>query len=379
LRILFVNQRAYLPQLLGGVEQTTFELCRQLTQMGHQTAVMCGLVRGDATWLRNRIGSRLKRRGFPPGRYLGSPVYRGYDPRVGLEEVLADFGADGLVIAGGTHESFDLAAQCARTGLRSLYYFHDLETVRRLKTPDLLGGVGFVANSAYTARVVTEILGRTCIVIPPLIDRAGYRTTSAHGERRHITMVNPRRVKGGQMAFELAQACPDIPFAFVEAWQDGNEFVHALRVAARRLPNVTWHRPTTDMRRIYATTRILLVPSDWEETWGRVASEAHVSGIPVLARAVAALPESVGPGGILLGPQAPLGDWIRALRSMWEDGNLYETLSARAREFSERTDAQPEHLATAFISALQSPIAGATSSAHTAAAAATEGALALRH
>jgi len=81
LRILFVNQRAYLPQLMGGVEQTTFDLCRQLTQMRHQTAVMCGLVRGDATWLRNRLAGRLTRRGFPRGRYLGSPVYRGYDLR----------------------------------------------------------------------------------------------------------------------------------------------------------------------------------------------------------------------------------------------------------------------------------------------------------
>ena len=369
MRILFVNQRAYLPQLMGGVEQTTFDLGRQLTQMRHQTAVMCGLVRGDATWLRNRLGSRLTRRGFPRGRYLGSPVYRGYDPRAGFEEVLADFHPDGLVIAGGTNESFELAAQSARTGLHSIYYFHDLVTLRRLQTPELLAGLALVANSAYTAGVVREILGRECLVIPPLIDRAAYRTMSAPSERRHVTMVNPRRVKGGQTAFELAQACPDIPFVFVEAWGGDNAYVQSLRAAARGLPNVTWYRPTTDMRRIYATTRILLVPSDLEETWGRVASEAHVSGIPVLARAVAALPESVGPGGMLIEPQAPIGEWIRALRSMWEDGALYETLSVRAREYSERANAQPEHLAEAFVAALQSPMAGATSPPHGAAAA----------
>ena len=350
MRILFVNQRAYLPQLLGSVEQTTFELCRQLTQMGHRTAVMSGLVRGDTTWLRTRIKSRLKRRGFPPGQYLGSPVYRGYDPRAGLEEVLADFRPDGLVIAGGTHESFDLAAQCVRTGLYGLYYFHDLETLRRLKTPDSLAGLGFVANSAYTARAVKEILGRECIVIPPLIDPTAYRTEST---RRHVTMVNPRRMKGGETAFELAQACPDIPFVFIEAWRGDNDYVTALRAAARGLPNVTWYRPTTDMRSIYSTTRILLVPSDCEETWGRVASEAHVSGIPVLARAIGALPESVGPGGILIEPQAPIGEWIHALRLMWKDVALYETLCARAREFSQRKEAEPSYLAEAFISALK--------------------------
>jgi glycosyltransferase involved in cell wall biosynthesis len=355
LRILFVNQRAYLPQLLGGVEQTTFELCRQLTRMGHPTAVLCGLVRGDRTWLRNRLVNRLTRRPFPREQYQGMPVYRGYDPRFGLDAVLEDFRPDGLVIAGGTNESFELAARSAASGLYALYYFHDLETLRRLKTPELLAGLGFVANSGYTARVVQQMLGRDCLVIPPLIDRAAYRTDTPRSERRHVTMVNPRPMKGGRTAYELAQAWPDIPFVFIEAWRSGNQAVAELRHEAMRLPNVTWYRPTTDMRRIYATTRILLLPSECEETWGRVASEAHVSGIPVLARAVAALPESVGPGGILIEPDAPLAQWSRALRALWDDAALYETLAARAHAFAERPEASPEHVAAAFIGALKNP------------------------
>jgi glycosyltransferase involved in cell wall biosynthesis len=350
LRILFVNPRAYLPQLLGGVETTTFDLCQQLTLMGHQPAVMCQIGKYDAIWLRNRIANRLTGRSFPSERYRGTLVYRGYGHRTGLAEVIGDFRPDAMVISSGHDDSFELAAHCASTGLPSLFYFHELTTLRRLAKRELLADVAFVANSAYTARNVRELLGRDAIVIPPLVDRGAYGTATS---RRHVTMVNPRRLKGGQRAFDLAQACPDIPFVFVEAWSR-DEFVSRLRAAARHLANVTWYKPRTDMRSIYASTRIQLVPSEWEETWGRVVTEAHASGSPVLGCAFAALPESVGPGGILLEPQAAIGDWIRALRSMWDDRALYETLSTRARKFSERPEAQPAHIAAAFIAAVQS-------------------------
>ena len=351
MRILFVNPRIYLPQMLGGVETTTFDLCRQLTLMGHETAVMCQIGRHDGIWLLNRLLSRLTGRAFPRGQYRGMPVYRGYDHGRGLDEVVGDFRPEALVVAGGANESFELAAQCARTGIRTVFYFHELNTLRRLKAPVLLDGVTFVANSAYTATAVRETLGRDATVIPPLVDRDAYRIPTS---RRQVTMVNPRRIKGGQTAMELARACPDIPFTFVEAWYTKDDFVAGLRAAARAMPNVTWHRPTLDMRRIYATTRIQLVPSEWEETWGRVVTEAHAAGIPVLARAYAGLPESVGPGGILVPPGAPLSQWISSLRSMWDDHSLYDALVERTRQFSARPQAQPAYLAEAFITALRS-------------------------
>jgi glycosyltransferase involved in cell wall biosynthesis len=353
LRILFVNPRVYLPQLLGGVETTTFDLCRQLTLMGHETAVMSQIGRGDAIWFFNRLKSYLTGRLFPRGDYRGMPVYRGYGHKTGLGPVIADFRPDALVVSGGADESFELVVQCRGTGLPTVFYFHELNTLRRLKTPALLEGVTFVANSAYTARAVLEVLGRGAAVVPPLVDREAYRLTST---RRHVTMVNPRRIKGGQTAFDLARACPDIAFMFVEAWHTKDEFVGGLREAARAMPSVTWRKPTLDMRSVYASTRILLAPSEWEETWGRVVTEAHAAGIPVLARAYAGLPESVGRGGILMAPDASLAEWTQALRSMWDDHALYEVLVQRTREFSERPDAQPAYLAEAFIAALRTAV-----------------------
>jgi len=109
-------------------------------------------------------------------------------------------------------------------------------------------------------------------------------------------MVNPRRMKGGETAFELAQAVRTSRSVFIEAWRGTTITLPRYAPPPEDFP--TDVVPTaTDMRSIYSTTRILLVPSDCEGDLGRVASEAHVSGIPVLARAIGALPERSGPAG----------------------------------------------------------------------------------
>jgi glycosyltransferase involved in cell wall biosynthesis len=248
--------------------------------------------------------------------------------------------------------AFEQAALATRRRIPAAYYCHDITTLRALESPALLDGVALIANSEYTARILAEVFGRPATVIPPLIDPQAYRTVSS---RQAVLVVNPRRCKGGQTAFDLARECSDIPFVFVEAWTRDDPFVSALRTAARKTPNVKWLRATTDMRSVYGRTRILLFPSEREdETWGRVASEAHVSGIPVLASTVGALPESVGPGGILVDLGAPLERWIEALRSMWDDSPRYAQLSARAREFSQRLELRPDWQGEKVIALLRS-------------------------
>jgi len=84
------------------------------------------------------------------------------------------------------------------------------------------------------------------------------------------------------------------------------------------------------------------MPSQWEEAWGRVATEAQLSGIPVLASRIGGLPESVGPGGILVEPTAPLDDWLAALSRMWDDKQQYEALAQEAPKYSQRPQIQPD-------------------------------------
>jgi len=85
------------------------------------------------------------------------------------------------------------------------------------------------------------------------------------------------------------------------------------------------------MRPIYSRGRILLAPSQREEGWGRVVTEAQVSGIPVIASKIRGLPESVGPGGILVDPVSDLSRWEHALAQMWDHQDEYDRYSRAAR------------------------------------------------
>ena len=62
---------------------------------------------------------------------------------------------------------------------------------------------------------------------------------------------------------------------------------------------------SADMRSVYARSRLVLVPSQCDEAWGRIVTEAQISGVPALASDAGGLPEAVGPGGILMPRNAP--------------------------------------------------------------------------
>jgi glycosyltransferase involved in cell wall biosynthesis len=103
------------------------------------------------------------------------------------------------------------------------------------------------------------------------------------------------------------------------------------------------------VRPLLARARLVLVPSRWEETWGRIVSEAQVSGIPALAARRGGLPESVGEGGLLVDADADLAGWERAFARLWDDAHEYAARSAAARAHAARAEIQPEAVIAAFL------------------------------
>jgi glycosyltransferase involved in cell wall biosynthesis len=367
LRLLFVNSSGFLPHILGGVETTTFQLCQQLKRMGHEVAVWHKLESRDFVWFRNRIVGRLTGNRFPRARFRDLTVFRGYfggdtgpthDFGPAHLDVVRRFTPHVVVVSGGTDGTLALAAKLKSAGPPVYHYFHDIMSIRHdLASRDTsnavpsLNGLGFLANSHYTATTAAALLGVDSTVIHPFVDYKLYRTQSLN--QNCVTMINPREIKGGDTALALAQACPDIPFLFIEAWSSDDPFVAKLRGRVRQLANVTWQKSTSDMSPIYAKTKLLLVPSRWEETWGRVVTEAHISGIPALASNIGGLPESVGPGGYLVAPDAPISEWVKALRQIWNNSTTYQDLQDKAKAFSQRDESVPEVAASNFLGALR--------------------------
>jgi hypothetical protein len=66
------------------------------------------------------------------------------------------------------------------------------------------------------------------------------------------------------------------------------------------------------------------------------------------------LPEAIGSGGMVLDYDAPLADWVAAVRRLWNDEAEYKRLSAAAHQFSERPQMNPDSQFATFMGVLDS-------------------------
>lgn len=349
MRILFVIRGNYLPQKgFGGIKNSTHEFCLKLKEKGCEVAVLASLERGGFLWLINRLISKSTGRRFPADYYKGYKVYRGIFSEKGIQEVIADFKPSAAIIQKISYPEL-LADILTSLGVPSIIYFRDAEFPEKAsinKNPLLT----YIANSKFTAQRVFEKLNAKSEVIYPLVSPEIYRTERV---ARRVVFINPHPYKGVDIAFQLAERRPDIIFDFVESWQMGAKKRNEYRARTGKLKNIRWHRGTNDMKKVYRYAKVLLAPSVWEEPWGRISTEAHINGIPVLASNRGGLPESVGPGGILVDMNAPISEWLKALSRLWDDNEEYDRFSQAALEYSKRQEIQPDYLIDKLINCLQ--------------------------
>ncbi|MDY6937528.1 MAG: glycosyltransferase family 4 protein [Cyanobacteriota bacterium] len=94
-----------------------------------------------------------------------------------------------------------------------------------------------------------------------------------------------------------------------------------VRQLSQDLPQVEWlgRRPLPEVYRLMGEAMFLVFPSEWYETFGRVAVEAFAKGTPAIAANIGAISELVDPGrtGLLFQPGDPTDlaqqvEWILA-------------------------------------------------------------------
>jgi glycosyltransferase involved in cell wall biosynthesis len=330
LRVLFVG-KSHLPHM-GGAEVSTHHLAAALDARGHAVTVVTRASRRSVTGLfdtfvRTTTGRTVSR----ADSELGYPTVRAVRPLESLRPTLDTFGPDAVVVT-GTDPAFALEALDKSRGFPTMLYVRDVASASVARDATHVDLV--VANSESVANSVRRH-GPDAVFLPSLFPSGDYEVLTT---REKVLFVNPSPRKGVDVALELARARRDIPFVFSLSWRMRASALRALRRAARRLGNVEIRKATTEPRALFRDCRLVIVPTQVPEAWCRVVSEAQISGIPSLASRLGGLPESVGPGGILVAPSDSSEAWMEALSEVWDDQERYEELSERALQHSRRPE-----------------------------------------
>ena len=154
-------------------------------------------------------------------------------------------------------------------------------------------------------------------VLTPPVDPLYYAVERLNAE--YITLINCNRNKGAAMLGKIAQEMPNERFLAVLGGYGVQEPPQA--------SNVTVWPIQEDIREVYKVTKLLLMPSAYE-SWGRTATEAACSGIPVLCNDTWGLRENLGEYGIYC---SNLASYIQAITDMKEKAN-YDKASDRIRK-----------------------------------------------
>ena len=383
--LLFSSFHNYLDQGSGAAISAR-EVLRELARRGWRVRVLCGSLFDDATADENSFYTTLKRRNITPvverkravlaGQSVDFRLVRFLDDGIEATVFFVDDAESRFLPRGALSRSsgellLKLLLDECQTSKPNVYltyggYWAALPAARIAKNFGA-ANVFYLCNFAYNRRDLFAEFDRIVVpsefaksfyrqkldvatdVIPPLIDDSKFRV--AENSRRFLTFVNPSPEKGRYffvgIARELERRFPEIPILVVESRSKITTF--ATSPEARTLANLYALQQVDDPREFYRQTRVLLAPSLWNESFGRVAVEAGLNGIPVVCSNRGALPEVIEGWGIALDvPRCytpstravPTSDevapWVDAIATLWNDDAYAQTLARVAVERVER-------------------------------------------
>jgi hypothetical protein len=241
--------------------------------------------------------------------------------------------------------------------------------------------------SRFLTDVYRDKVGLISTPIEPPID---WSTVVAPAEARaFVTFVHPAPHKGlmlfARLADMLGSRRPDIPILVVQSGRSGGALNAIPGIDFSRYPQIMAAPAVPAPADYFALTRILLVPSAWEEPFGRVAAEAMINSIPAIVSDRGSLPDvvggdfSAGGGGRVLSMPAWLTEtstrlpseddvapWFDAVCALWDDAALYDEVATRAHAIAQErySEAVSRRKHVDYFTSLtpgRNPIAGSTS------------------
>ncbi|MBN2718620.1 MAG: glycosyltransferase family 4 protein [Deltaproteobacteria bacterium] len=334
LKLLIANHRWWFPTMVSGADIANHEFARRFKRNGVDVRVF-GMVAPN-------VEGTTRQRNYITDGVRVNLVQSDFIRR--LTDIIEVFRPDIVMTtspesSSSTDDIHRMMNVFEHYSLPVVIYIHELEPVMSLFADVYHKLAAIVTNSHFMAGRIRERWQRDAVAIYPVPSSDTFKVTEAHGD--FITFFNPTRRKGLEIVEHLVKnELAGHPFLFVEGFMDAGS--HG--VALVRSGNVVHARRSPDVATIYNLTRTLIVPSQWEEPFGRVALEAMYNQIPVIASNTGGLPESVGEGGWLIDDFANPESWAAAILEMENDecrkdsilaGNTHMENFSLAQQYSE--------------------------------------------
>ncbi len=225
-----------------------------------------------------------------------------------VDYVLDDFNPNAVLGFGFDDNSAALRRAINQKGFSYLY----LLTTALNRTHDFAYSDAVLTISKYTAGRINPREGISVITIGNFIETEN--VVVKNRDPYYVSLVNASFTKGISVFVRLALMCREekIPVKFLVAQRSGSNFFQMIKalhwsngepleVSEKHLPNIeVIDHKGDDFRDIFEVTKVLLMPSLWQENWGQVATEAVFNRIPVICTNSGGLPEAVAGAGILL-------------------------------------------------------------------------------
>lgn len=196
------------------------------------------------------------------------------------------------------------------------------------------------SNGSFVQNVMKKLVGFQSKVLHPFIDFSDCAVPKGKHDPKYVTMVNPDPGKGGDTLVHLVQSMPDVEFLAVKVSNKCD--YRAVDAAAKACKNLTIWEFQKDVRKVYEKTKLLIIPTIVDETFGRVIQEAQSNGIPVIGRDVGGIKDTMGDGGILIGKFEDDDVWVEEVRKVLGDKELYNDLSKKGLENVKKIDFKAE-------------------------------------
>ncbi|MBT4522417.1 MAG: glycosyltransferase family 4 protein [Halieaceae bacterium] len=369
MKLLYVTPKPFLPDSRGGAQLSTITLLQELRKRGWDVQVVALRKQPISVLIRafllrlflfkreSRVTPTVETEivvdrvwGFSAMGFLGrhldlrylKPTFKRRIEEIAPDILLGDFSASDSLFK----FALALGITCIKT-VRSLPV---------LDHPSIVPlDLHVIGNSPYSSRVAGATFNREVYYVQPYIDRSRYKVQRK--SCTYITFINPTEQKGLPVAVEIARLMPEHRFQFVMGkWSGCSEKKVQIQVSeARSLDNVDIVSHIHDMREVYSGTRLLIVPSQFVETFGRVIVEAQLNGIPVVGAHVGGIRETLGKGGILVENRSSPLAYVNAIREILDNEEQFSTLALENVEqdefILEKQIEKFQALATGFLQA----------------------------